>query len=163
MMNRQNTSSATPVHSDSPYHLVRVVCFAAIFSYLAARLGGSLVLRPDMIWPLWPGCAFLVAVLLLTPRRIWPAILLAGLAGFALYDRPEYLPIRATSLLLLADSIEILIAALGLNYVFGGVPRLNSVRSLAQYSLFAVVLAPIAVASLAASALKGDSWWIAFF
>jgi PAS domain S-box-containing protein len=163
MTNRPNPQPATPIHPNSPLHLVILVCCVFIFSYLAARLGGTLVLRPEMIWPLWPGCAFLVAVLLLTPRKTWPAVLVAGLAGFALYDVQEALPIRAMGLLLVADSIEILVAALGVTYVFGGVPRLNSVKSLAKYSVFAVILAPASVASAAASALEGDSWWVAFF
>jgi PAS domain S-box-containing protein len=116
-----------------------------------------------MIWPLWPGCAFLVAVLLLTPRKVWPAVLVAGLAGFALYDVQEALPIRAIGLLLAADSIEILVAALGVTYVFGGVPRLNSVKSLAKYSVFAVILAPVFVATAAASGLERDVWRVGFF
>ncbi len=162
-MTNRPSPSAPPVHPNSLSHLVILVSCVFIFSYLAARLGGALVLRPEMIWPLWPGCAFLVAVLLLTPRRVWPAVLVAGLAGFALYDVQEALPIRAIGSLLVADSIEILVAALGVTYVFGGVPRLNSVKSLAKYSLFAVVLAPVVVASAAASALAGDSWWVGYF
>src|SRR5215831_12378042 len=154
MTNRYKPSSPTPINPDSPFHVVIVVCLVAILSYGAARLGGALVLRPEMIWPLWPGCAFLVAVLLLTPRKIWLALLVAGLAGFALYDMQEHLPMRATSSLLAADSIEILIAALGVSYVFQGVPHLNSLKSLAKYSLFGVILAPISVASIAASALE---------
>jgi PAS domain S-box-containing protein len=102
-------------------------------------------------------------VLLLTPRKVWPAFFAAGLAGFALYDVQEALPIRATGFLLVADSIEILVAALGVTYVFGGVPRLDSVKSLAKYSLFAVILAPVVVASAAASALEGDVWLVGFF
>jgi PAS domain S-box-containing protein len=142
---------------------VILACCVFIFSYFAARLGGALVLRPEMMWPLWPGCAFLVAVLLLTPRKVWPAVLVAGLAGFALYDVQEALPIRAIGLLLVADTVEILVAALGVTYVFGGVPRLNSVKSLAKYSLFAGILAPAFVASIAVNALEGDSWWVGFF
>ena len=138
MTNQPNPSAATPILPNSPLHVVILVCCVFIFSYLAARLGGALVLRPEMIWPLWPGCAFLVAVLLLTPHKVWPAVLVAGLAGFALYDVREALPIRAIVLLLVADSLEILVAALGVTYVFGGVPRLNSVKSLAKYSVFAV-------------------------
>ena len=163
MTTRPNPSPATPIHPNSLFHVVIVVCCVFIFSYFAARLGGALVLRPEMIWPVWPGCAFLVAILLLLPRKVWPAVLAAGLAGFALYDVQEALPIRAIGSLLVADSIEILVAALGVTYVFGGVPRLNSVRSLAKYSLFAVILAPIAVASAAASSIEGDSWWVGFF
>src|SRR5438477_6476397 len=145
-MNRHNCSSARPIRLNSTFHTAIVVCFVVSFSYLAAKLGGALVLRPEMIWPVWPSCAFLVAVLLLTPRKIWPVLFIAGLGAFAVYDVQEHLPIRATILLLLGDSIEILVAALGVSYVFGGVPRLNSVKSLAKYSLFAVILAPISVA-----------------
>ena len=161
-MHRFNCSAARPIHLDSIFHAAIVVCCVASLSYLAARLGGALVLRPEMIWPVWPACAFLVAVLLLTPRKIWPVLLIAGLGAFAVYDLQEHLPIHAIILLLLSDSIEILIAALGVSYVFGGVPRLNSVKSLARYSLFAVILAPIAVASAAMSAFEKDSFWVGF-
>ena len=163
MTNRNNPSSPAPIHPDSAAHIVILICLVATLSYLAARLGGALVIRPEMIWPLWPGCAFLVAVLLLTPRKIWPAVLFAGLTGFAVYDVQEALPIRTTVYLLVADSIEILVAALGVSYVFRGVPHLNSVKALVKYALFAVILAPVAVASAAARALEGDAWWVGFF
>jgi len=144
------------------WFVASAVSIVFVCSYLAARLGGLLMLRPQMIWPVWPGCAFLVAVLLVTPRKVWPALLAAGLAGFAVYDVQDGLPIRAIGLLLLADSVEILVAALGVTYVFGGMPRLNSVKSLAKYSVFAVILAPASVASAAASSFDGDSWWVGF-
>lgn len=162
-MTLRDRPSGAPIRTDSPYRVAAVICFTAIFSYSTARLAGFLVIRPEMIWPLWPGCAFVLALLLLTSRKIWPAILLAGLAGFAVYDMQERLSIRTTVLLLGGDSIEIVVAALGVSYVFGGAPRLNSVKSLAKYSLFAIILAPISVASTTASALQGDSWWIGFF
>src|SRR5262249_27686489 len=57
---------------------------------------------------------------------------------------------------LLADTVEILVATVGVSYAFRGVVRLNSVKSLAKYSLFAVILAPISVALIAASTLGGD-------
>jgi integral membrane sensor domain MASE1 len=145
------------------WFVASAVSIVFVCSYLAARLGGLLMLRPQMIWPVWPGCAFLVAVLLVTPRKVWPALLAAGLAGFAVYDVQDGLPIRAIGLLLLADSVEILVAALGVTYVFGGMPRLNSVKSLAKYSIFAVILAPASVVSAAASSFDGDSWWVGFF
>jgi len=143
---------------DSSFYVVAFVCLVAALSYLAAALGGVLVLRPQMVWPLWPGCAFLVAVLLLTPQRLWPALLTAGLAGFVLYDARAGLTIRATSWLIVADVIEILIAALGVRYLFGGVPRLTNLKSLAKYSLVAVILAPVSAASFGRVAL-GDDYW----
>lgn len=152
-----------------PHSSLRTVAVAglvAILSYLCAQLGGALVLRPEMIWPVWPGCAFLVAVLLLVPRNIWPIVIAAGLAGFVLYDLQAGLTLRSTALLILADTVEVLIAALGVSYSFAGVVRLNSVKALAKYSLFAVVLAPIATAFISTVALTGDyglRWKTSFF
>jgi PAS domain S-box-containing protein len=150
---------------DSPLEIVLTIFLVLTVCYLAGELGGLLVLRPQMIWPLWPGCAFLVAMLLLSPRRMWPAILVAGLTGFALYDRHEHLPIRPTIMFLVADAAEVSIAAVGVSYVFGGVPRLNSVKSLGKYLLLAVIVAPASVALLAANAIPGHytvAWRVGF-
>jgi len=154
-------SAQTLFRLDSPFRLLLAGVSVFVLSYLAARLGGLLVLRPQMIWPLWPGCAFLVAVLLLAEHKtLWPILLAAGLGGFVLYDLNAGLSNRSIALFLLADSIEILVASLGVSLAFGGMPRLNSVKSLATYSLFAVILAPITVASIAANATGGTSWLI---
>ncbi len=142
----------------SPVHIVVLACLVAFLSYLAAELGGALVLRPQMVWPLWPGCAFLVAVLLLLPRGIWPILIAAGLAGFVLYDLHAGLTFRSTGLLILADTVEILIASLGASYLCAGLPRLNSVASLARYSFVAVILAPMAAAFISTSAFGGSYW-----
>ena len=145
------------------------IAFAALSilfgSYLAAEFGGLLVLRPQMIWPLWPGCAFLVAVLLLVPRKTWPIFLTAGLAGFILYDLEAGLAIRFSALLILADVVEILTVVFGVRYALAGVPRMNSLASLAKYSFFAVILAPIFAASIGAAAYTGGyevRWKISF-
>jgi len=73
---------------------ITFACLVGFASYLTAVLGGAVALRPQMLWPLWPGCAFLVAILLLTPQRIWPALIVSGLAGFVIYDLQDGLPIR---------------------------------------------------------------------
>jgi PAS domain S-box-containing protein len=52
----------------------------------------------------------------------------------------------------------VLISAIGLRYCFDGVPRLNSVRALAKYSFFAVVLAPFAGAFISAHGVAQDYW-----
>ena len=143
-----------------------LVCLVAVLSYFTAKLGGALMLRPEMVWPLWPGCAFLVAVLLVVPRRIWPALMAAGLAGFVLYDIQTDLTLRSILLLILSDIIEVLVVALGVSYSFTGIPRLNSIKRLALYLLFAAILAPISAAFVGALALRGNYWviWrISFF
>jgi PAS domain S-box-containing protein len=133
------------------------MCIVGTLSYLTIAFV-TLALRPQMIWVFWPGCAFLVAVLLLTPRKIWLPLLAAGLSGFVLYDIQAGLSIRATSQFILADTVEILVAALGVSYFFGGAPRLTSIRSLAQYSLFAVILSPLFAAFFGAVAYGGEYW-----
>ena len=144
----QTSKSPKPVpHRIFWFRAAIGTCLVFLFSYLAAKLGGLLVLRPEMIWPMWPGCAFLVAVLLRTERRkMWPVLFMAGLAGFAVYDLQEGLPARSIGVFLASDTVEVLVATLGVIYMFGGAPRLNGVKSLARYSLFAVLIAPAVIA-----------------
>jgi PAS domain S-box-containing protein len=108
-----------------------------------------------MLWPVWPGCALLISVLLLVPRRIWPILLAAGLAGFVVYDVQVGLGLRSTVLLIVSDTVEILIAALGVSYCFSGRARLNNLNSLIKYSF----LAPLAAAFISSAAF-GREYWI---
>jgi signal transduction histidine kinase len=134
-------------------------------SYLAARLGTTVVMRPHLDWPLWPGNILLVSVLLLAPRRTWPILIAAALGTFAVYDLRIGISIRSIIFFQLSDATEVLTAVLGLDYCFGGVPQLDSVKALAKYSFFAVLLAPLAGASFSAFTTHGEywrSWPIAF-
>ena len=56
------------------------------------------------------------------------------------------------------NTVEVLISAVGLRYCFNGVPRLNSVKALAKYAFFAIVLAPFAGAFLSAQGIARDYW-----
>jgi PAS domain S-box-containing protein len=154
-----------PVES-SPFYTAMLASLVAVLSYLAARLGGALTLHPQTLCPLWPACALLVSILLLVPRKIWPVLVAAAFAAFVVYDLQGGLSIGSTLWLILADTVEVLIAALCVSYSFDGVPRLNSVQALARYSFFAVILAPFAGAFVGAVALNGDYWinWrVSFF
>lgn len=133
--------------------LTGVVC------YLAAKLGGFLIIRePQTLWPLWPGCAVLVAILLVLPRKVWPLVMAAGLAGFLLYDLQVGVPISSLAWLILADTLEILVAAWGVSYSLDGVPRLNSLKALAKYSFYTVFLASLIVSTIGIYGLNGDRW-----
>jgi PAS domain S-box-containing protein len=145
-------------HLNSRFNAAIIVSLVAVLSYVVSELGGALVLRPQMLSPLWPGCVLLVSVLLLVPRRMWPILVAAGIAAFIFYDLRHGVPTRSISLLILADVIEVLIAAFCLNYSFNGVPRLNSVKALTRYSFFAVILAPAAGAFVGALATHGNYW-----
>jgi PAS domain S-box-containing protein len=138
--------------------IVRAAALTTVLCYLAAELGGALVLRPQMLWPLWPGCALLVALLLLTPRKAWPILIAAGFAGFMLNDLLAFgLSIRESSTLIVADTIEILVAAVGIS-LSGDVVRLNSISSFAKYFLVTVILASTSAAFVSATAFRGSYW-----
>jgi signal transduction histidine kinase len=145
---------------------VVLACLVATLSYLVASLGGALIIRPQMVSPLWLGNVFLASALVLVRRRIWPALLVAGLAGFFLFDLQSGGPIRSIVWLILSNAVEILTAALCLSYSFEGVPRLNSVKALAKYSFYAVFLAPFIGAFFGALSTRNNywtSWKVAFF
>jgi two-component system sensor histidine kinase/response regulator len=166
METEPNRSSWSITNLTSPWHTVMLVCFVAILSYCAAKLGGMLIIGPQADWPLWLGNVLLASILLLVPRRMWPILIAASFAASFLYNLQTGLSVRWSVLLILSDTVEVLTAALCLSYAFGGVPRLNSVRALAKFSLFAVILAPCIGAFFVALATNRDywaSWRISFF
>jgi PAS domain S-box-containing protein len=136
-----------------------------MLSYGAAKFGEMLTVGPEADWPLWLGNVLLVSILLLKPKRIWPILIAASFSASFLYNVQTGLSLRWCALLILSDTVEVLTAALSLSYVFGGVPRLNSVRALAKFSLFAVILAPCIGAFFVALATNRDYWasWRIYF
>jgi integral membrane sensor domain MASE1 len=130
---------------------------------LAARLGGVLIITvPQKLWPLWPGCAVLVAVLLVSPRKTWPLLILGGLAGFVLYDVLAGVSPRTLSILLLADIVEILVAVWGIYYLLRGAHPLDSLKSFGKYALITVILGPFVASMIgihASDVNPWTSWW----
>jgi PAS domain S-box-containing protein len=143
----------------SPLQSALLASMVATLCYLAAKLGGVLIISGHQpLWPLWPGCAVLVAILLLLPKKTWPILIPAGLAGFVIYDLQVGVSIRSIAWLILADTLEILVAAWGVNYSLNGRPRLNCLKALARYSLFTVILGSLVVSSIGVFGLNGDRW-----
>jgi len=150
----------------SPRRLAALASLVGILSYAVARVGGALILRPQLVSPLWLANVVLVAVLLSFPRKIWPALLPAGLAGFLVYDVLAGEPIRPIVSFLLSNAVEVLTASWCLSVAFKGIPRLNNLKALAKYSFYAVLLAPALGAFLGAFAVPHSywaSWSVAFF
>jgi signal transduction histidine kinase/integral membrane sensor domain MASE1 len=140
------------------FQTVTLACLVAMLLYLAIRLAGALLSHPQTVWPLWPGCAMLVSVLLLVPQRVWPSVVPAAFAAFIICDLQAGVPISSVAWFILADTVQVLIASFCVSYFFGGVPRLNSVAALSKYAFFAVVLAPYAAAFLSAFGIPGAYW-----
>jgi PAS domain S-box-containing protein len=130
-------------------------------------LGGLLEIHvPRPVWLLWPGCAILVAVLALVPQQQWLLVIVAGLAGFAVYDWRAGLTLSSTAPLILVDAIEVLTAAVALRMAFEGEPQLDTVKGLSKYFLVALVIVPVTTATMGAAVLVGSfwiSWRVTFF
>lgn len=147
--------------------LIPLTCFVFLLCYFTAELAGTLKIGvPQPVWPLWPGCALLTAILLLSRPKLWLVLLPAGLAGFVLYDLRMGLSITSILWLMLTDVSEILIAAFGVRSLFDGELRLDSIKSLTKYCAFAIFLAPILTATMGAARERGAysvGWRLIFF
>jgi len=127
-------------------------------SYLSGWMAEKLVLSRQVISAIYIGNALLVAVLLLVSRRTWPLLILADILGAALHGLQVGLKPSMLVLIITGATVENLIAALGLQYCFNGVPRLNTLKGLSQYLLVAVLLAPLVASLVAAVAVQGFYW-----
>ena len=156
------TNFSSRIFNSEPYFESRstllVVCVTIAMSYLVPTLVGMLVSNPQTVWPLWPGCAILVTGLLLVRVSVWPLLILTSFVGFALADLQAGVPLSSIAWFIPGNTVEVLISAVGLKYCFNGVPKLNSVRDLARYSFFAVILGPFAGAFLSAHGIASDYW-----
>lgn len=151
-------SSAGAVHLNSRQSTIVLIGVVSVLSYVVPKLESDLMLNPQTTWPLWPGCAILVAAMLLVHTRIWAVMIAASFLGFALYDIQAGVPVSSIAWFLPADTIQVLVAAAGLRYCFEGVPRLNNIGALAKYYFVAVFLAPSAGAFISAQGIPGSYW-----
>jgi PAS domain S-box-containing protein len=135
-----------------------VVCVTVALSYLIPTLITVLIANHKTVWPLWPGCAILVTGLLLVRVSVWPLLIAASFAAFALADVQSGLSLNSIAWFIPGNTAEVVISAMGLRYCFDGLPRLNSVRALAKYLFFAIVLAPLAGAFFSAHGIARDYW-----
>lgn len=135
-----------------------------VFALMALMASGGILLAhaSGQIYTIWPANGLLLAVLLRARRRHWPAYLLCGFlamigANWVTGERPF-----TTAGLPLCDTIEILIAAAVL-YRFCARPfDLQQRKTLFNFVLFGVVLAPLVSAVLAvfwlSSFSPGPDW-----
>jgi len=130
----------------------------ALLSYFVVRIEGDLVLHPQTVWAMWPGCALLVSVLLFVPRKTWLLLIPAAFAAFVVYDLQSGVPLSSIAWFILADLAEVLIAVFGLGYFFDGPPRLSSLKNLLKYLLCAVILGPSVAAFFAAPGIHSRYW-----
>jgi PAS domain S-box-containing protein len=128
--------------------------------YYADRLTDILGAPPGQFATYWPATPFLVAVLLVSSRRVWPVLIVSGLGGMALADIRDGWPIGFEIWFTLGNLADVLIATFGISYLFKRVPQFSSIKALAKYFLAAVLLAPCVSALLGASVNMPGGYWL---
>jgi integral membrane sensor domain MASE1 len=98
--------------------------------------------------------------MLLTPRRLWPVSVGAGITGFVLYDLQTGLSLQAISLFILSDIAEIAVAAIGVSLALRRREELYTTHGLIKYLLVAGIVAPLVPALIGPSATGGNRVYI---
>ena len=104
----------------------------AIICYLSTEVGFAHKVPPHYISPLWPTNAILFGVLVVAPARRWGPYTLAAYFSSLVNDARAGFPVSG-AVFLLADLVEVFIAAAGVRRFAGGPRAFASLRSLAAY------------------------------
>src|SRR5215469_3078722 len=108
---------SSPKRTDfNSWQTLIVVCSVALLSYGAARVGALMAMGAEADWPIWLGNVLLASILLLTPRKTWPLLIVAAFAAFAVNDIQAGLTIRTRLLLILSDALDVFTAVFCLSY-----------------------------------------------
>jgi PAS domain S-box-containing protein len=130
--------------------IVALLSLVAVVCYQSDKLVYVLGIPPAHIASYWPSTAFLVGVLVLSPRKIWTLLIVSGLGAMALADLNNGVPIGFEIWITLGNLAETLVASLGISLIFEGAPDLSTLKTLARYIVFAVILVPFVSALLGA-------------
>jgi two-component system sensor histidine kinase UhpB len=131
----------------------------AIACFCVDRLVYLLGIPPNYVGTFWPGTPLLMAVLFLTPRRLWLLLIIAGLGAFTVADLPNSTPVGA-AWITLGNVVELLIGILGIQLLFHGAPYLANVGDLAKFFLVASVLAPSVSGLVGANCAPPGGYWV---
>jgi PAS domain S-box-containing protein len=103
--------------------------------FVAAEIGIALTMRPAPVSTLWPPNAVVMAILLLTPPRLWWAVLLAALPAHVAVEVRHGIPLPMVMSWFLSNSIDAIIGAGLVRWLSPGPIRFDSFR---RYSVLVV-------------------------
>lgn len=151
-------------YSGTMRELLRFGVTAAAY-FVAARMGYALAI-PGGVVTLWPPSGLMLALLCLSGRGRWPAIIVGGLAGSIASDLfSDYSPGLALAAAG-ANAIETVAAAMVLRWWCGSRVALSDLRSVLGFVIGAVVISNGLTAMLGALTLDRPFliawlvWWI---
>jgi PAS domain S-box-containing protein len=126
--------------------------------YLGSKIGFALTFEPHPVSVLWPPNAFLVAALLLTPRRIWWFVLLAAFPAHLAAQLQSHVPPLMILCWFISNSCEAVIGAGLTRYLVGGPIHFRSLRNVGIFCLCVVFAGPFLSSFLDAAFVRWNDW-----
>jgi len=117
----------------------------AVGYYVASELGLALLFPTTPVSALWPANAFLLAVLLTTPRRCWWMYLLAAFPTHLLANAPLGVPLSIMCIQFAGNTGLALLGALATLHVVDEPRRFDRLRAVTLFMILAGLLAPALV------------------
>ena len=137
---------------------VGAALIVALGYYLGARLGFSLTLSPVPVSTLWPPNSILMAGLLLTPRRSWPAILAAVFGAHLAVQFQSGVPTGMVLCWYVSNCAEALLGASLVRRYCGSTSVFDTVRGTALFLVCAGFAAPFFSSFLDAAFVALNQW-----
>ncbi|WP_257462543.1 MASE1 domain-containing protein [Archangium lipolyticum] len=159
-----------PKHILQRWHPLAKLGLFALAHYASVRLGMSIVTPDEHVSAMWPASGVTLAALLLSRFRLWPALVLVGIAVEPFAYVPERLPHLSSFILSTGNLLEALLGAFVLRRYVGFRPSLERVRDMLSLLGVSVLLSTLLSASwnvpLLASfgkipwAAWKSQWWV---
>ena len=140
------------------WRVVAIALFVFAGYFLGAKIGFALTFRPHPVSVLWPPNSILLAALLLTPVRIWWAILLAAFPAHLAAQLQSNVPPTMILCWFMSNTCEALIGAGCVRYLIDRPVRFDRLRNVGIFCFFAAFLGPFLSSFLEAAFVVLNHW-----
>ena len=132
--------------------------------FLGAKIGFALKFHPHPISVLWPPNAFLLAILLLTPVRLWWFVLLMAFPAHVAVEAQSNVPFPMVCCWFVSNSFEAVLGAAATRFLTGEDLRFERLRDISAFLICGAVLSTFISSFLDAGFVVlndwgGDSYW----
>jgi signal transduction histidine kinase len=145
------------------FHTSAIALLVAISYYAGSQIGFFLTPSQSPIATFWPPNAILLAAFLLTPPRIWWALLLAVLPAHLLIQLGTGIPVLSSLGWFVGNTGEALLGAACVLYFKKEKPLFESVRGIVIFLAFGVLLATLVTSFVDAASTVltglGSNYW----
>lgn len=153
----------TPSSVNGSFDTIQIALLVAILYYAGTKIGFFFKPAGVPVSIFWPANALLLAAFLMTPKRLWWAILAAVLPAHLLAQLPAGVPVARALGWLVGNTGEALLGAVCIRYFRKQERLFDSVRGLITFLVFGVLGAPLVtsffdVGIVQLTGRSGDYW-----